>query len=67
MIKKMNLLCFEFNKINKINDKPNYSSKERRIKIECVYFDQNMTGLYNLDIVPMVKIFIKNIGNRTDR
>ena len=52
MIKKMNLLCFEFNKINKINDKPNYSSIERRIKIECVYFDQNMTGLYNLDIVP---------------
>ena len=45
----MNLLCFEFNKINKINDKPNYSSIERRIKIECVYFDQNMTGLYNLD------------------
>ncbi len=49
---KMNLLCFEFNKINKINDKPNYSSKKRRIKIECVHFDQNMTGLYNLDIDP---------------
>jgi len=63
MIKKDEFACFEFNKINKINDKPNHSSIERRIKIECVYFDQNMTGLYNLDIVPMVKIFIKNIGN----